>query len=57
MNYRNAKIYFDGSHYIAIPQGAFPSGRARKKTTAKQQPNTPNERFEQAYKDNYQKKI
>lgn len=42
MNYRNAKIYFDGSHYIAIPQGAFSSGKVSKKATAKRK-QTPKE--------------
>ena len=55
MDYRNAKIYFDGSHYIAIPQGAFPSGKTKRKSSVKQQLTTPKERFEQAYKDNYNK--
>ena len=27
MNYANMKIYFDGGHYVGIPQGAFPSGK------------------------------
>ena len=25
MNYANMKIYFDGGHYVGIPQGAFPA--------------------------------
>lgn len=30
-NYPKAKVYFDGSHYIAIPQGSYPSGKGCKK--------------------------
>lgn len=30
-NYPNSKVYHDGSHYIAIPQGSFPSGKGIKK--------------------------
>lgn len=31
MNYANMKIYFDGGHYVGIPQGAFPSGKGCKR--------------------------
>ena len=31
MSYQNAKIYFDGGHYIAIPMENFPHGKGRKK--------------------------
>ena len=55
MNYRNAKIYFDGSHYIAIPQGAFPSGKGRKKTMAKQKQTPKEQHFETAYKESLSK--
>ena len=61
MNLQNAKIYNDGSHFIAIPQGAYPSGKGCKRRVAKpmQQltltnespPETPKERFEKAYKE------
>ena len=61
MNLQKAKIYHDGSHYVAIPQGAFPSGKGCKrrvtKTTEQQPPTTesppetPKERFETAYKE------
>lgn len=27
MNLQKAKIYHDGSHFVAIPKGAFPSGK------------------------------
>jgi hypothetical protein len=35
MNLQNAKIYHDGSHFIAIPQGAYPSGKGCKKRVVK----------------------
>ena len=61
MNLQKAKIYHDCSHFIAIPQGAYPSGKGCKRRVAKpmQQlpltdespPETPKERFETAYKE------
>lgn len=33
-NHPNSKVYFDGSHYIAIPQGSYPSGKGIKKRHA-----------------------
>lgn len=61
MNLQNAKIYNDGSHFIAIPQGAYPRGKGSKRRVVKptQQlsltnespPETPKERFEKAYKE------
>lgn len=61
MNLQKAKIYHDGSHFIAIPQGAYPSGKGCKRRAVKpmQQlsltnespPETPKERFEKAYKE------
>ena len=61
MNYANMKIYFDGGHYVGIPQGAFPSGKGCKRRAVKpmkQQstaevmpPEPPKERFETAYKE------
>ena len=61
MNYANMKIYYDGGHYVGIPQGAFPSGKGCKRRAVKpmkQQstadvtpPETPKERFETAYKE------
>lgn len=63
MNNQDMKIYFDGSHYIGIPKGAFPSKKGRKRRvvkpmqqTQKEQtvetpPETTKERFEKAYKD------
>lgn len=61
MNLQKAKIYNDGSHYVAIPQGAYPSGKGCKRRVTKpmQQlsltnespPETSKERFEKAYKE------
>lgn len=61
MNLQKAKIYHDGSHFVAIPQGAYPSGigckrRAvkpmKQQSTADVTPHeTPKERFETAYKE------
>ena len=51
-NYPNSKVYHDGSHYIAIPQRSFPSGKGIKKrhtaTTTPEQIER-KERFENAY--------
>ena len=61
MNLQKAKIYHDGSHFIAIPQDAYSSGKGCKrrvvKTTEQQSPTkespteTLKERFEKAYKE------
>ena len=63
MNNQDMKIYFDGSHYIGIPKGAFPSKKGRKRRVVKpmqqtqkeQTVDTPTEtkkeRFEKAYKE------
>lgn len=60
MNLQKAKIYHDGSHYVAIPQGAYPSGKGCKRRAVKPMklptaditpPETPKERFETAYKE------
>ena len=40
MPYINAKIYSDGGHYVAIPQGAYPSRKGR------QRRGTPNVKIE-----------
>ena len=52
MPYQESKIYFDGSHYIAVPKENFPSRKGQKtaKKTKKQE-DTPKERFETAYKE------
>lgn len=31
MSYPKTKVYYDGSHYIGIPQGSYPSGKGIKK--------------------------
>lgn len=56
MPYKDTKIYFDGSHYIAIPPENFPSEQRKRKkpkpTTPKQDGNAPptqKEKFEMAY--------
>lgn len=61
MNLQKAKIYHDGSHFVAIPKGAFPSGKGCKRQvvkpteqqspTTESPPETPKERFETAYKE------
>ena len=52
MPYQESKIYFDGSHYIAVPKENFPSRKGRK--TAKEtivQADTPKAEFETAYRE------
>ena len=61
MNLKSAKVYHDGSHFVAIPQGAYPSGKGCKRRafkpteqqppTVESPPETPKERFETAYKE------
>lgn len=61
MNLQNVKVYYDGSHYIGIPQGAFPSGKGCKRRVVKPMKQlsitnktlleTPKESFESAYKE------
>ena len=56
MDYPKTKIYYDGSHYIGIPQGAYPSGKGCKRRAVKQaqQPTTVEQSlntFETAYKE------
>ena len=61
MNLKSAKVYNDGSHYVAIPKGAFPSGKVCKRRvtkptkqqppTTESPPETTKERFETAYKE------
>lgn len=53
-NYPNSKVYHDGSHYIAIPQGSFPSGKGiKKRHTAMSTPEQIEHKqaFESAYKE------
>ena len=62
MNLKSAKVYNDGSHFIAIPSDAFP--HRRKKSSrhnlrlkkdelprSDSPPETTKERFEKAYKE------
>lgn len=35
MNLHEAKIYHDGSHFVAIPEGAFSSGKGCKRQVVK----------------------
>lgn len=61
MSLQKAKIYHDGSHFVAIPQGAYPSGKGCKRPKVKiaeqltltneSPPETLKERFEKAYKE------
>ena len=61
MNLQKAKIYHDGSHFIAIPQGAYSSGKGCKRQVVKptelltltneSPPETLKERFETAYQE------
>lgn len=48
MSYKNCKIYFDGSNYIAIPSENFSHGKKQSKPTTKQTPHKAE--FETAYK-------
>ena len=50
MPYRASKIYYDGSHYIAVPKENFPSRKGRK-TARKSNPQTDSTKakFETAY--------
>ena len=50
MPYRASKIYYDGSHYIAVPKENFPSRKGRK-TARKSNPQTDSvkAKFETAY--------
>ncbi len=63
MPYKNTKVYYDGSHYIAIPPENFPSEqRRRKKPKPPKQLKmqgeitspTPKEQFEKAYAESQQ---
>lgn len=57
MSYRDTKIYFDGSHYIAIPPENFPSEQRKRKKHKPPNPKqngtlpttTPKDKFETAY--------
>ncbi len=51
MPIKQAKVYSDGNHYIAIPPENFPRYRKRRKPKPKKEEkhDTPNEKFETAY--------
>lgn len=61
MPYKDTKVYFDGSHYIAIPPENFTSGKRKRRRAKPQQTTiqtdrtpptpTPKEKFETAYKE------
>lgn len=61
MPYKDTKVYFDGSHYIAIPPENFTSGKRKRRKPKPQQTTiqtdgtpptpTPKEKFETAYKE------
>ncbi len=50
MNYKQAKVYFDGSHYIATPKENFPRPKKRK-AKPKQDTQVQDESFEKAYEE------
>ena len=58
MPYRETKVYFDGSHYIAIPPENFTSSTRKRKKPKPPKPKqnentppTPKDKFETAYKE------
>lgn len=53
MPIKGAKVYNDGSHYIAIPPENFPRRKRRYKPKPKKEekPDTPKAKFETAYKE------
>lgn len=53
MPYQNTKVYYDGSHYIAIPPENFPRRKRRYKPKPKneEKPDTPKTKFETAYQE------
>ncbi len=53
MPYQNTKVYFDGSHYIAMPPENFPRRKRRYKPKPKKEenPDTPKAKFETAYQE------
>lgn len=50
MPYRASKIYYDGSHYIAVPKENFPSRKGRKTARkSNSQTDSIKAKFETAY--------
>ena len=57
MPYRNTKVYYDGSHYIAIPPDNLPSYKRKKHRPKPPQQNitpTPKDKFKSAYAESQQ---
>ena len=55
MNLEKSKIYYDGSHYIAIPPDAFPHGKGCKRVPERKPQTEKQKRFDAAYKSNRSK--
>ena len=51
MYYKKAKIYSDGSHYIAILDGAYPKHKGQSTKGKRSTPSPERQRFDEAYKD------
>lgn len=52
MAYEQAKVYFDGGHYIAIPKENFcRNGNNKSVVKSKGEQNSPKQRFEQAFEE------
>lgn len=49
MPYPKAKVYYDGSHFIATPPENFPRRKRRYKPKKEEKHDTPKEKFEAAY--------
>ena len=52
MDYPKTKVYFDGSHYIGIPQ---PTKKLKKKKIVKKVEDDKKQEFEKVYKENLNK--
>ncbi len=51
MYYKKAKIYSDGSHYIAILDGAYPKRKGKSTTGKRSTPSPERQRFDEVYKE------
>ena len=56
MDYAQTKVYFDGSHYVGIPKINQPWKKKKQKINKTAESEAKKEKFEQAYKDNSDKK-
>lgn len=56
MDYAQTKVYFDGSHYVGIPKINQPWKKKKQKVNKTAESEAKKEKFEQAYKDNSDKK-